>query len=507
MDINKIISNSIEKEKKKIRMDEDLFDKNWSVIHKKINTTDRKKQKKRVVYLKEISAVAAFVAILILIPPITQHYNSKNTKLPNDNATTINNNIDANKNIDTERSKQIKIEEYDKTLGPINVNGDYKEQKRAEEVAAQIAKKYYDNFIISYMGLGKLGNSNNKVLYHDFEIYEITKGKRPKRIKISVKQDTDQVYIYSRDEKEFVQLTDNFKPDNIEGSFQIDNESAKTLIDNKIEFDDLRSSIVIGENHYYSFVDKNTGIEYGVNCDTQDIYKINNNNIEELVYKNQLNNKKVTVEYNDDINGDDKLESIKYDYYNHTLTVNDMSIVIMDGIERGKISILDINKEDSMKALVLKTSGGELGSIYLYYFNGTTFVAKHRFTGRDMSTDGTGTFELIDSPAATLQCWTNNKLYKLTDNYAFEAIPQQYELNQKLTVKKSLSLQKSKTDKEIVATLQPGENIELVKTDDAHWYSVRSSKGIIGWFEVDVYKVKELNLFSRDVFDGLIFED
>jgi len=501
LDIDKIINNSIEREKKKIRIDEDLFDKNWSEIHKKINTTDRKKKEKGTTYFirtyfKELTAVAAFIAILILIPTITQQYKDKNVKTPDDNPTIVNN------------SKGIKVEDYDKTIGSIDINSDYKEQKRAEKAVEQIAKKHYGNFMISYIGKSKAGavNDNPNTFYHEFEVYEITKNKRPSYIKLKIKENTDEAYVYSTNKNGIVQVTNNMTLDRRMGSGSIDKESAKALIDNKIDFDGGSFNIV-GENQYYRVVDKNTGIEYRVNSDTQDIYKINKNNKEELVYKNQLNNKKVTVEFNEDINGDGKPESIKYDYYNHTLTVDNMSILVFATIARGKVSILDINKKDSMKEMVLNTGGGELGSIYLYYFDGATFVAMHRFTGKDISADGTGVFKLIGSPAKTLQCWINDKLYKLTDHYAFEEVPQEYELNQKLIVKKPLSLQKSKTDKEIVETLQPGENIQLVKTDDTNWYCAKSSKGILGWFEVDVYKIKELNLFAGDVFDGLIFRD
>jgi len=93
--------------------------------------------------------------------------------------------------------------------------------------------------------------------------------------------------------------------------------------------------------------DSNKEVLYAVEVSTKDIYKYDGN-IEkmELVYKNQLNNEKVTKKINEDLNGDGVKEEIKLDYYNEVLTVNDMSIAADIDKIKG-ISVVDINKKDA----------------------------------------------------------------------------------------------------------------------------------------------------------------
>jgi len=82
----------------KEEVDKFLFDKNCTEIQKKKNTQSRKKQEKRATYFKELSALAAFVVILILVPSVTKYYKNKNVNLPNNNPNVNIESSDLNKN-------------------------------------------------------------------------------------------------------------------------------------------------------------------------------------------------------------------------------------------------------------------------------------------------------------------------------------------------------------------------------------------------------------------------
>lgn len=503
MDINKIINNSIEKEKKKIIIDENLFDKNWLVIHKKINASGRKKHEKRRIYLKEITAVAVFIGILILIPSITQHYKSKNGKLPDDNAATINNNID------TYRSKQIKVEDYDKTLGTVYVNGDYKEQKRVEALVTQVAKKQFDNFLVSYVGMVEAGK------YHEIRIHEITKAKIPSVMEYYVKANTDEVYIEGRNsnKKAFIKITDGAKVENNRGFIEPDDiEKEITLLIGKniklhrSDLSDYKDIIDIKKYNIIYEDDKKENV-YAVNIENGDIYKLNKNNGKlELVYKNKINNDKVTRKLREDVNGDGKEDVIKLDCYNSALTVNDVTIATNSYCLTGNISIVDIKKIDSLKEIAIEEAAPS-ACYYMsyYYFNGDTFVSYHRIPGHNILVDGSGRLLAKEVRGRILQTWYHDEEYKLTDNFGVEGIPKEmYPLQQKLKVKHTLQLQKSKTDKGIVATLKEGEEVMLIGCDDKGWCCIKGSSGTIGWFEVEELNIiKSIKLRAEEVFDGL----
>lgn len=514
MDIDKIINNSIEKEKSKIRLDQSLFDNNWRIIQQKINAQSRKKEEKRGRYFKELSAVAAFVVILILVPTVTKYYKDKNIKLPNDNPAVT--------DTDTNTTHILNPENYDKTSGVINVNGDIKEQKRAENLVSTIAKKQYGDFMISYKGLVNFDSEE----YHKINVYEVTKGKMPEIAMYFVKLNTDEIYYNDPDFRRVSggNYCKNIKLDNradgaclskifksLKGEDlqftetfynQIQNDS------NLLKFKDALSAIDSKLYHIYTATDDKV---YAIKIDNKDIYVYDNSQKKlELLYKNVLNNDSTTLQVSDDINGDGKKEIIKYDYYNDTLTVNDLTISADTENPEFDLFTVDINKEDSMKEIVIKQDGpsGDY-KINLFYFDGKAFATKHGFSGSDIVVDGSGQFTVKESRAITLQTWYHDMVYKLTSHFGVTEIPKEiYQLNQELKVKQKLQLQKSKTEKQIVATLMPGEAVTLIGCDDRGWCCIKNSNGVVGWFEVEnFWTIKSVNLTAEKVFDGLYLAD
>lgn len=71
-----------------------------------------------------------------------------------------------------------------------------------------------------------------------------------------------------------------------------------------------------------------------------------------------------------------------------------------------------------------------------------------------------------------------------------------------------LPLQKSKTEKEIIYTGQPGEEITISHSDNKEWFLVRTKSGTNGWFSIDPGGIiGETGMWSGEIFEGLCTAD
>lgn len=347
-------------------------------------------------------------------------------------------------------------------------------------------------------------------LYHEIDVYEITKGKIPKVSKYYVKQHTDEVYGFNSGK--FIKITEGEFADSYEtwtpGELEI---AVQSISKKNTEIHSLCISKYpqeINSKEYVLYADKDENYIYAVMGSTRDLYEFNKSSRKlELIFKNKLNDEKVTIAVSEDVNGDGKEENIKLDYYNRALTVNDMTIAAGSTSVKNKLAIVDINKKDLLKEMVIKQRGySDYDEVIFYYFDGKTFVGKHCINGSDFFVDGSGKFTTTNKRSQTFFTWSHDVEYNLTENYGFQEVSKEmYPLSIKLKVKHELQLQKSKTDKEIATTLKVGEEVELIGCDDKTWCCIRTSSGVIGWFEVQGQHIKVLNLHSADVFDGLFF--
>jgi len=213
-----------------------------------------------------------------------------------------------------------------------------------------------------------------------------------------------------------------------------------------------------------------------------------------------------------DLNGDGKLDTIKYivkDLNTCSLTVNGISIV-HTGFNPGKsISIIDIEKKDKLKEIILTDNKSDnTNSSYYYFYNGLKIIFLGKVDGSNMVYYGDGTF-VAEIRASILETWYYKAKYHINSNHKIVLIPKKlYEIGDVVTVKKSIRLQKSPTDSTTVAKLSVGEKVTILYGDTRKWFIIKTSKKVNGWLAVkDCTKIVGTNYNSWDVFDNLTFID
>ena len=158
----------------------------------------------------------------------------------------------------------------------------------------------------------------------------------------------------------------------------------------KEEYDVIMNAIKMGNMQTTNEGNKEPRyFRYYVEKKTLDVYKEEpGSKKKELYYKNEINNEKFTYMKNEDINGDGKKDVIKYDTLNCILSVNDVSIqtsqlycdVYAAQVQyiQGKdsiIKIIDINKKDKIKEIVLDKDGNlDKETKDFYYYDGKKII-------------------------------------------------------------------------------------------------------------------------------------
>ena len=207
-----------------------------------------------------------------------------------------------------------------------------------------------------------------------------------------------------------------------------------------------------------------------------------------------------SVEDSTDLNGDGVKDEVRFECRKHpideifagyTLCVNDTSI---DGYGEnlyGFYEVVDIDVNDGIKEIAISEAGPSHDyATTFYYYDGRRIIHMGKISGgyeeddRHVKIDGSGIVQGI-SRGRVLHTWFYPDAYRLSDGHKLEHIDQElYWMNYSVTVKMALPLQKTRRSDEPVVTLQPGDQIEILMSDDKAWFLVEDSRGIKGWFAV-----------------------
>lgn len=225
-----------------------------------------------------------------------------------------------------------------------------------------------------------------------------------------------------------------------------------------------------------------------------------------------------------DLDGDGKMDEIGFSLdetaSDFILSVNGARMTGHGSNVESSFGILDIDARDSYKEIAVSEWGPSTDfftSFYYYDGRDVVFMGKtaglyYDLEGQDgIEFNGDGTFMTQTRAGGCLQTWFYSDQYVLNLAHLVLNISQDlYEMNSRVTVLKSIPLQTSPTDSEVVANLEVGEAVTILSSDETGWYLVENSKGTHGWFEIKFdgfCKISGTDLSSGEVFEGLSFAD
>ncbi len=277
------------------------------------------------------------------------------------------------------------------------------------------------------------------------------------------------------------------------------------------EYQSLKKAVKAGQ--IYDAIRKKELVDYFHMLDGSGVIQDFENELE----KYKFNDAEPFIELSDDLNGDGKKDTIKYQIVDNTvfiLKVNDLEIKSYgDNIDE-KPYIVDIDRQDSVKEIAVQEFGPSSDErTYFYCYTGSEL----RFMGKldGLSTEnrrikGDGKVISMERPMM-LHTWFVEKEYKLDGGHLLEGIekelyPVAYEAGQ-LKLKTGLKLYDKPKSKNIAAELKPGDTIKLLGCDGIQWCCAETAEGTKGWFAVDGSTVRENGLDSGKVFEGLSFAD
>lgn len=224
------------------------------------------------------------------------------------------------------------------------------------------------------------------------------------------------------------------------------------------------------------------------------------------------NNKEVKV----DINGDNVKERILYKKddrsYKFKLYINDNLVAEKDyGNPSDNFAIVDINVNDNYKEIILSDYGpsNDYVSTY-YYYNGNKLINMGTTEGlfeSGITIDGKGKFTAM-ARADILHTWFFDKYYKLDKNHLIVEIPKDmYTTNFDVFVMKSIDLFLNKDGKLLKHTLNEGETVKLIGTNNKDKVYIKLDSGEIAWFEIEgFHKIPNVG-YAQEVFYGLCYAD
>lgn len=195
----------------------------------------------------------------------------------------------------------------------------------------------------------------------------------------------------------------------------------------------------------------------------------------------------------------------------YKLYINHVSVTGEGDNLDGMMLICDIDSRDKYKEIAITESGPSSDeATYFYYYDGSRikFMGKIQGSQYAIKMTGVGTFT-TKSRRKILQTWFYTDKYRLASTHDLENIPHKlYKMNSMVTVKRQLILQKSPTEPETIAILNPGEDVVIAACDNKEWCEVETPKGVKGWFAVDgYYTMRGTNLNASDFFEGLCYAD
>lgn len=218
-----------------------------------------------------------------------------------------------------------------------------------------------------------------------------------------------------------------------------------------------------------------------------------------------------------DLDGDGKLENIYYSLddfkINEVSYKKDIEDVYLDNPDQHTFIVVDLDKKDNQKEIVLKVEGPSDDPVahFYTYKNGLIKLGKAETALSYTSFDGDGNF-YGDVRLDILQTWfapetwslKNNKIVRNADHIYY---PNQY-IGSKVILKKELPIHENLTDSTEPIIVKPQE-VKITRTDNKKFCYLEATDGTAGWFEVaDFFKIVELdNEIATNVFEGLCMAD
>lgn len=189
-----------------------------------------------------------------------------------------------------------------------------------------------------------------------------------------------------------------------------------------------------------------------------------------------------------------------------TLSVNGISVKGHGDNLDGNFKIVDIDSRDNIKEISIPESGpsGDFKTAF-YYYDGKHLMDMGKVQGTDaVKINGSGTI-VARARGLVLHTWFYDDPYILTKLHLLERVPKDlYEMNCKVKVKRPLNLKKSRSGSQIAITLQSGEEVTILSSDDKEWCLVENKEGVRGWFAVDRFvEIRGTNLNTSEFFEGL----
>ena len=234
----------------------------------------------------------------------------------------------------------------------------------------------------------------------------------------------------------------------------------------------------------------------------------------EVLYKHNPEELSLLTKYKTaDIDGDGKEEETFYDPISGVLGINGVSIYTSNnGVPKDSdfYSIVDIYDKDRQKEIYIDYDGYSEYSLSDFYSYKDGVISKLLSEDGEAVINGSGIvtfkgklsqFFQTHSTVINYQYYKDNSLRGLrTDLIKAEKVP-----NQEITAKVDLKIYKDKESTDVAAVIEAGEKIKVIGYDEGNAVLLENLQGISGWIEVKDVTVKELNLPSWEVFDGLAF--
>jgi hypothetical protein len=234
----------------------------------------------------------------------------------------------------------------------------------------------------------------------------------------------------------------------------------------------------------------------------------------EVLYKHNPDELSLLTKYKTaDIDGDGKKEETFYDPISGVLGVNGISIYTSNnGVPKDSdfYSIVDIYDKDRQKEIYIDYDGYSEYSLSSFYGYKDGIISKLLLEDGEAVINGSGIitfksklsqFFQTHSTVIKYQYYKDNSLRVLKTNFIkAERIPYQ-----EITAKVALKIYKDKESTDVAAVIMAGEKVKVIGYDEGNAVLLENLQGIGGWIEVKDVTVKELNLPSWEVFDGLAF--
>ena len=221
-----------------------------------------------------------------------------------------------------------------------------------------------------------------------------------------------------------------------------------------------------------------------------------------------------------DLNGDGVKEKIEYKLLSTTeygenekgtLTVND-SILTLEGNLASKFAIVDINKKDKYKEIIVSDYGPSSDHTSTFYIYQNKKLTSIGITGGlfddGITIEKSGTF-LASTRGNILQTWWFDKRFQLDKNHKIIPVPTEvYTNNHPIYVKKDFKLYTKKDVKSNKFQVKAGAFLIITGNDNKGWCRVKTEDHKEGWFRVKNFSfMPDEKAEAQTIFAGLIYAD